>query len=404
MGDNTKQQTTPPNAKRSLVLRFEYEGQLHELASLTTADTIGDLRAVVCSMLNIDDFDRINLKTLQPTKIIDTSDDKKQLSDVFRQTREKIIVEEKSKESTSDHYRQNYHQPKSINSTPTSSSSSTSQPINDSRPSAKHHKGENEDQALTSDDLPLGNKLLYSQSANMPAPPGSTISDESPIRPRKTPREQADQVPVCSSTGYLLRHPVPSNNSCLFISIHFCLTNGVVDDQIGKSMRKIIAETVASDKERFDDAFLGKSNADYCKWILDDNNWGGAIELSILCKYYETEIVAIDVKNTILNRFGEDSHYNQRMLLLYDGLHYDPLKFQPIDENKSIQTLFPTENVEVLTLAEEIAKESKQSHQFTDLKELTMICATCKTELDAKSVSEHAAKTGHVDFNEIVNK
>jgi len=167
-------------------------------------------------------------------------------------------------------------------------------------------------------------------------------------------------------------------------------------------MRKIIAETVASDRARFDDAFLGKSNADYCAWILDDNNWGGAIELSILCKYYETEIVAIDVKNLILNRFGEDSHYEKRMLLLYDGLHYDPLKFQPFDENRPIITMFPIDNTEALDLGLQVAKELKQTHQFTDLNTLTMICCTCDARLDAKTASEHAAKTGHANFKEIV--
>ena len=379
------------SSKRSLIFKFAYRGQLYELSSLTTTDTVGDLRAVVCSMLNIDDFKRLNLKTLQPTKIIDTTEDAKPLSDVFQQSREKIIVEETTTPNDADFY-----------------SDSMKQPANNSNnivSGIKHHKADNEDYSSRFNDASyqLNDPFLDSISAQSDnvQPPSSTISNESPIRPRKFPREQLDQVPVCSSTGYLLRHPVPSNNSCLFISVHFCLTHGVVDDQIGKSMRKIIADTVASDKERFDDAFLGKSNADYCKWILDDNNWGGAIELSILCKYYETEIVAIDVKNTILNRFGEDSHYPQRMLLLYDGLHYDPLKFQPLDENRPIQTLFPTENIEVLALAEEVAKESKQSHQFTDLKTISMLCLTCNSEFDPRSAPEHASKTGHTNFKEI---
>lgn len=165
-------------------------------------------------------------------------------------------------------------------------------------------------------------------------------------------------------------------------------------------MRKIIADTVSSDKDHFDEAFLGKTNSDYCKWILDDNHWGGAIELSILCKYYSTEIVAIDVQNQILNRFGEDSHYPKRMLLLYDGLHYDPLKFQPLDENHQIQTLFSCDNLEILTLALELAKEAKRSHQFFDLQTTTIVCNECKAEFDAKMASEHASKTGHCQFEQ----
>lgn len=368
MSTTTDEQTTT-SPKKSLIFKFSYRGQQYELATLNSTDTVGHLRAVICSMLNIDNYDRINLKTLQPTRIIESSDDPKLLSDVFRQTREKIVVED-AQTQESDYTTESFGASGHFGS--------------------KHHKSDDNERNLRPVDIPIN---IASGSSNP--------SDVSPIRPRKTPREQTDQVPVCSSTGYLLRHPVPSNNSCLFISVHFCITHGLVDDQIGKSMRKIIAETVASDHEKYDDAFLGKSNADYCHWILDDNNWGGAIELSILCKYYETEIVAIDVKNRILNRFGEDSHYPQRMLLLYDGLHYDPLKFQPYDENKPVQTLFPTENTEVLTLAEEIAKELNQSHQYTDLKTMSMICSTCNIHLDAKNLSEHAEKTGHETFREI---
>lgn len=319
-------------ANKQLTFKFEFRGQLYELASLTSDDTVGNLRAVICSMLNIENFRRIDLKTLRPTKVLDCEDDSRLLSEVFNQARERIVVEEVQDTS-------------SVQETVT-----------------------------------------------------SNIQDFSHLDP--TPSSTDRIYPVCSSTGYLLRHPVPSNNSCLFISVHFCLTNGIVDDQIGKSMRKIIADTVSSDTLHFDAAFLGKPNADYCDWIMDDNNWGGAIELSILCKYYETEIVAIDVKNTILNRFGEDSHYPQRMLLLYDGLHYDPLKFQPLDDNETIQTLFSSDNIEVLTLAEELAKEAKQSHQFTDMKTITMRCTVCNIDLDAKSAQDHATKTGHVEFVE----
>lgn len=368
--------------RKPLILKFEYDGSQYELSSLTTSDTVGDLRAVICSMLNIDDFKRINLKKLQPTKLIDTSDDKKPLSEVFQQTRERIVVEEVNQflsgPSGSDHLREYFANPKH---------SSNDHGTYSGGPQLLDHISQNrpDTQYPSSDVYDEGNQLA--------------IKDY-PENSRQMDNQVQTDFPVCSSTGYLLRHPVPSNNSCLFISVHFCLTNGVVDDEIGKSMRKIIAETVASDKERFDDAFLGKSNADYCKWILDDNHWGGAIELSILCKYYETEIVAIDVKNTLLNRFGEDSQYKQRMLLLYDGLHYDPLKFQPLDDSQPVQTLFSTDNLEVLQLAEELAREAKQSHQFTDMNTIKMKCVVCNAEFDARAASEHASKTGHVDFVE----
>lgn len=38
---------------------------------------------------------------------------------------------------------------------------------------------------------------------------------------------------------------------------------------------KVIAATVASDPEKYSEAFLGEPNAEYCAWILDSQKWGG---------------------------------------------------------------------------------------------------------------------------------
>lgn len=38
---------------------------------------------------------------------------------------------------------------------------------------------------------------------------------------------------------------------------------------------KVIATTVASDLDKYSEAFLGKSNPEYCAWILNPEKWGG---------------------------------------------------------------------------------------------------------------------------------
>ena len=48
--------------------------------------------------------------------------------------------------------------------------------------------------------------------------------------------------------------------------------------------RRVIAAEVAGDPETYSEAFLGRPNADYCRWILGSDHWGGAIELSILSR------------------------------------------------------------------------------------------------------------------------
>lgn len=96
-------------------------------------------------------------------------------------------------------------------------------------------------------------------------------------------------------------------------------------------MREIIANAVASDPVEYSEAFLGRPNHEYCTWILKPESWGGAIELSILSKFYGLEIAVIDSINAIINRFGEDQHYAQRVFLIFDGIHYDPLYLEPLD-------------------------------------------------------------------------
>lgn len=90
-------------------------------------------------------------------------------------------------------------------------------------------------------------------------------------------------------------------------------------------MRQLIVTHVKADSETYNEAILGKPPAEYCQWILNPNSWGGAIELSILCKYYGIEIAVVDTINAIINRFGEDQNFPHRVLLIFDGIHYDPL-------------------------------------------------------------------------------
>jgi ubiquitin thioesterase OTU1 len=96
-------------------------------------------------------------------------------------------------------------------------------------------------------------------------------------------------------------------------------------------MREIIANAVAADSDEYCEAILGKPNHEYCEWIMRPNSWGGAIELAILSRFYGLEIAVVDSSNGIINRFGEDQHYAQRVFLIFDGIHYDPLYLEPLD-------------------------------------------------------------------------
>ncbi|GJQ84594.1 hypothetical protein Trydic_g10206 [Trypoxylus dichotomus] len=185
-------------------------------------------------------------------------------------------------------------------------------------------------------------------------------------------------------------------------NIYFVL-NGKEDDTgtVAPWMRQLIAETIERDPENFSEAILGKSTDDYCRWIREDTSWGGAIELSILANYYGIEITVADTINAIINRFGEDQNYSHRVFLLFDGIHYDPLYLEPF-EGGTIQTIFPSEDLNLLGEAETLVKEANSSRQFTDVNRFTLKCYQCNIFLSGQvQAQQHAQSTGHAQFGEI---
>lgn len=58
---------------------------------------------------------------------------------------------------------------------------------------------------------------------------------------------------------------------------------------------------------------------------------GGAIELSILSAHYKRGIDAYDIQTKRCDRYGEQEGYEDRVMLIYDGLHYDALAVAAFD-------------------------------------------------------------------------
>ncbi|XP_012550108.1 ubiquitin thioesterase OTU1 [Bombyx mandarina] len=217
-------------------------------------------------------------------------------------------------------------------------------------------------------------------------------------RPSQNGVESHETIESCRP-GILMKKVVPSDNSCLFTSIGFVL-NGSIDTSVHTLMRQIIAMEVASDRDTYNEAMLGKPNAEYCDWIQQPSSWGGAIEVAILSRFYGLEMAVVDTLNAIINRFGEDKNYGQRVFLLFDGVHYDPLYLEQSDGG--LQTIFPAEDMEVYREAEQLAHEAKSSRQFTDLNKFTLKCMICDKFLTGQAEAQkHAKETMHTNFGEV---
>lgn len=75
--------------------------------------------------------------------------------------------------------------------------------------------------------------------------------------------------------------------------------------------------------------------------IVKPDCWGGGIEVSILSSLHRLEIGVVDVLTGRIDRFGEDKAYSHRILLLYDGIHYDCIAMEHPNRG-TLQTIFPT--------------------------------------------------------------
>lgn len=147
----------------------------------------------------------------------------------------------------------------------------------------------------------------------------------------------------------------------------------------------------------FDSTYSGRTPQAYADWIKKPESWGGGIEISILCEHFMVEIDVVDIKNTRVEKFGEEKFPN-RILLIYDGIHYDPL----YENSKPIhRTIFPSHDDEVLARALCVAEKDKSNRQFTDAGKFKLKCLACgKGFVGGVEATEHAKETQHINFGE----
>ncbi|XP_043932392.1 ubiquitin thioesterase OTU1 [Protopterus annectens] len=245
----------------------------------------------------------------------------------------------------------------------------------------------NDDTHLKDLRIKSGDTLIVEEDKNKP---------KSAISKRRITDPDEESIPV------LTRRVVPADNSCLFTSIYYVVEGGVYDPSRVAEMRSLIAQIVASDPDSYSEAMLGRSNSNYCDWIRRDDTWGGAIEIAILSKFYSCEICVVDTQTVRIDRFGEDVGYTKRVMLIYDGIHYDPLQQKFLNSDAPPQTIFSTSDDIVLAKALELADEAKRKRQFTDVNRFSLRCMVCQKGLVGQSEArEHARETGHTNFGEV---
>jgi ubiquitin thioesterase OTU1 len=122
------------------------------------------------------------------------------------------------------------------------------------------------------------------------------------------------------------------------------LENHDTSHATAKRLRDVISDAVKAQPDEYSEVVLGRPPDDYAQWIKKPESWGGGIELAILAKHYQTEIAAFDITTARYQIFGQEAGYRQRVLVIYDGIHYDPLalsfgKDLPAELDQTVQAL-----------------------------------------------------------------
>jgi len=197
------------------------------------------------------------------------------------------------------------------------------------------------------------------------------------------------------------RHEVPADNHCLFYSIYYATNEAQLDQPAARQLRQKIAFYILEHQTQYTTVVLGKSPLDYAAWIQSDASWGGSIELRIFSDLFKVQIHAVDIMTARVDKYNEE-RYNQKLYLLYNGIHYDPLYWDAAVPGLPRQTIFQASETVAEQHVIELARTLRAARQFTDTGSFKILCGNCMERFEGdKEAVQHAEKTGHFNFQEI---
>lgn len=199
--------------------------------------------------------------------------------------------------------------------------------------------------------------------------------------------------------GDVVMREVPDDNSCLFRSVNSLLGR---PSRSPGFLRNVIARHVVSHRDKYTDAMLGRSTDEYAAWILSDNAWGGAIELSILAAHFQLQLAAFDVHTMRLDRYAETEAFPTVGFLIYDGIHYNYTALSLAGASKDADvTQFDASDMHVVEKVRQLAQHLHDTKSYTDTASFKLKCLQCNTLLKGEQQAvEHAKATGHSQFDE----
>lgn len=100
-------------------------------------------------------------------------------------------------------------------------------------------------------------------------------------------------------------------SSCMFRSLAIVLEHDA--PKSAEKLRQMVVDAILKDPETWSEPVLGMDPRRYTERMLKSETWGGAIELAVIAKAYQTEIDSVDVQTGRADRGSEpllcSTHY-----------------------------------------------------------------------------------------------
>lgn len=211
--------------------------------------------------------------------------------------------------------------------------------------------------------------------------------------------QQISQLDVDDGSASVTRKAIPADNSCLFNSIGFLLRGSFNPIYY----RTLVAEAIKKDPNTFTSDYLDMDPVEYVRWIQNPEKWGGEIEISILSDALGVEISVADIRSSTILTYGEGKGFQQRVYLLYDGIHYDAIvQEKKVGAQAPVETCtFTPDNQAVYAAVLSFVSELKRKKQFVNLSSGQLYCNICyQTFVGEKEAVSHAKQTGHQNFGQ----
>jgi ubiquitin thioesterase OTU1 len=200
-----------------------------------------------------------------------------------------------------------------------------------------------------------------------------------------------------------IRRYVDADNSCLFSSIAYLIDRKNFNETSPILYRNMIVEYLIHND--FDESLLDIQKVDYIEEIMKPNKWGGGIEIKIFTEIFKIEIAVIDILTNRVDLFGEDKNYENRIFIIYTGIHYDPLvmNFDETGDSETDITIFKTSDDNTLLKFKELGKKYTEKGDYVDFSKLMSLeCMDCNQKfLNDESATNHAKNKEHWNFKQI---